>query len=143
MVALPPQHISPCATQLEDASALSMLSHTSPCATPMQTASARTPMPPPRQTKSKKIPKNMTGSGKQSNTKNGPKNMANSSVENALENVPTPGQNINKTSAVIKNIDKTFAPKGFNHLPQLKGEKVVGPVCYPSTPATTNFSYLS
>ena len=63
----------------------------------------------------------MTGSGNQSNTKNGPKNMANSSVENALENVPTPGQNINKTSAVIKNNDATSAQMGFNHLPQVKG----------------------
>ena len=34
LVAQPPQHISPCARQLQDASALSILSHTSPCATP-------------------------------------------------------------------------------------------------------------
>ena len=68
------------------------------------------------------------------------KNMANSSIENALENVPTPGQNNTKTSAVLNNNDTTSAPEGFIHLPQLKGEKVVGPVQYPSTQAITNFS---
>ena len=46
MVALPPQHISPCAIQVQD-------------------ASARDPMPNPRQSKSKNMPKNMTGSRNQ------------------------------------------------------------------------------
>ena len=114
LVASPPQHISPCATQLQDASALSIVSHTSQCATPMQTASARTPMPPPRQSKSKKITdvgyqcKNMSGSGEQH--------------QDQYTNVPTPGQGNTKTSAVIKDNDTTSAPKGFNHLPQVKGE---------------------
>ena len=62
----------------------------------------------------------MTGSRNQ--CKNGPENMANSSVANALENVPTSGQNHNKTSTVFNNNDTTSAPKGFNHLPQVKGE---------------------
>ena len=127
MVALHPQHISPCATQLQD-------------------ASAREPMPNPRQSKSKNMPKNMTGSRNQ--WKNVPENMAISRAANTLGNAPTPLQNHNKTSAVFNNNDTTsapmgFNPLGFNHLPQVKGEKVVGPVQYPSTQATTNFSYSS
>ena len=148
LVTLPPQHIEPCATQLQTASALShtppcatpvqtasALSHTSQCATTVQNASATRPEPPPRSFKSKKI----TDYGYQ--TKNIAKSMANSSVENALENVPTPGHNNTKTSAVIlSNNDMTSAPKGFNHLSQLKGERVVGPVGTPSPQATTIFS---
>ena len=79
LVALPTQHVEPCATQLQTASALS---HTPPCATPVQTASATRPEPPPRSFKSKKI----TDYGYQ--TKNIAKNMANSSVENARKMYP-------------------------------------------------------
>ena len=55
-------------------------------------------------------------------------------------NAPTLGQSNTKTSAVFNNNDTASAPEGFNHLPQLKGEKVVGPVAIPSLQATTNFS---
>ena len=116
MVAIPPPHIEPCATQL-------------------QTASATRPEPPPRSFKSKKI----TDYGYQ--TKNIAKKMADSSVENALENVPTPGQDNTKTSAVILSTnDTTSALKGFNHLPQLKGERVGGAACIPSMHPTAIFS---
>ena len=77
MVALPPQHINPCATQLT-------------------TASVRTQEPPPRSFLSKNITKN----------------------------VPTPGQSNNKTSAVFNNVDTTSALMGFNHFPQVKGERI-------------------
>ena len=145
MVASPPQHSSPCALQLQDASALSVLSHTSPCATQLTNASAKIPMPPPRQSKSKKITdlsyqcKNVSGS------MNHYRNMFGSGEQHQDQytNVPTPGQSNTKTSVVFNNNDTTSAPKGFNHLSQLKGEKVAGPVQYPSTQATTNFSLVN
>ena len=95
MVALPPPHITPCATRLS-------------------TVSARKPIPLPRSfEQSGMIPKKM----------------------------PIPSPYDNKTSAVFKNDDTTSALKGFNHLPQVKGEKANGPVTFPSLQATTRFSY--
>ena len=96
--------------------------HIIPCATQLQPAFATRPEPPPRSFKLK----NMSSSGCQ-----------NQDTDNT---VPEPGQDNAKTSAVFKDNKTTSAPKGFNHLPQVKGEKSVGPVCYPSTPATTRFS---
>ena len=51
-----------------------------------------------------------------------------------LQNVPIPGQSNDKTSAVIFNDETTSAPKGFNfnHLSQLKGERIGDAVCVPS-----------
>ena len=130
LVALPPQHVEPCATQL-------------------QTASATRPEPPPRSFKSKKI----TDLGYQA--KNIAKNVIGSmnhykvrlssgcKSQDVDNSVSIPDQSKTKTSAVIlsnKDNETTSAPKGFNHLPQLKGEKVVGPVCSQSTQATTIFS---
>ena len=117
-VALPPQHISPCATQLQD-------------------ASARAPMPPPRQSKfkskMKNVAKKITDFGYQCKTMTG----SGEQHQDQYKNVPTLGQSNNKTSAVFNTNDMTSAPKGFNHLPQLKGEKVVA---ISSLQVTTNFN---
>ena len=112
--------------------------HTDSCATLLTTASAIKPMPLPRQSKSKRI----TESGYQS--KNIRKNMSSSGCQNKdmFQNVPRPGQYNNKISAVIYNDETTSALKGFNHLSQLKGEKVVGPVCVPPIQTPTNFSQV-
>ena len=83
LVAQPPQHIDPFATQLTIASAIK-------------------PTPPPRRSKSKNIPKNMSNSGCQ-----------NKDIDKV---VPIRGNNDNKTTAIIFNDETTSAMKGFNHL---------------------------
>ena len=101
MVASPPQHIGPCATQLTIASARTQVH-----------------LPRSRSHSDQSKPKNWT------------------------RIVPRPGPNNNLTSVVIKNNDTTFASMGFNHLPQVKGERIESPVASPSLKATPNFSII-
>ena len=128
-------HLSLITGHLQTASATTNI-HAPPRETINKTASAIKPVPPPKLSKSKKI----TDSGYQPKTI--PKNMSGSCCQNndMNQNVPIPGQSNNKTSAVIFNDETTSALKGFNHLSHSKGERIVGPVQFPSTQATTNFS---
>ena len=121
---------NPTAGHLQTASATTNI-HAPPRETINKTASAIKPVPPPKLSKSKKI----TDSGYQPKTI--PKNMSGSCCQNndMNQNVPIPGQSNNKTSAVIFNDETTSALKGFNHLSQLKGERVGSPVGLPSLQA--------
>ena len=103
--------------------------HNSSCATQVLITSARKPIPLPRSSLVKIKPKNMSGSGCQN--------------KDMFEDVPTPGQDNTKTSAVIINDDTTSAPKGFNHLSQLKGERVGKTAAFPLPQTTSNFSHYS
>ena len=128
----------PITGRLQTASASTSI-YVPPRETTNQTASAIKPVHLPRLSKMKKV----TDFGYQ--TKKIPKNMSSSGCQNIdiIRNAPIPGQGKNKTSAVILSNNTTSALKGFNHLSQLKGEKVGSPVAIPSLQATSNFSLIS